>query len=100
MAGIGRSVSEPPRPQSPVYHPPSLRRPVAALRGPHRKPLKLRGLDLKVRFDGSIARLLDAGDWLRLRAGGWRGLSWDTSTLVAAFRSERLLAGFDALSGV
>ena len=44
--------------------------------GPHRKPLQLRGFDLKVRFDGSIARLLDAGGWLRLTADGWLGLSW------------------------
>ena len=33
--------------------------------------LQLRGFDLKVRFDGSIARLLDAGGWLGLSAGGW-----------------------------
>ena len=45
-------------------------RPVATVRGPHRKPLKLRGFYLKVRFDGSIAGLLDAGGWLTLRAGG------------------------------
>ena len=38
--------------------------------------MKLRGFDLKVRFDGSIARLLDAGGWLRLRTGGWLRLSW------------------------
>ena len=44
--------------------------------GADRKPLKLRGFDLKVRFDCSIARLLDAGGWLRLRAGGWLRLSW------------------------
>ena len=64
--------------------------------------MKLRGFDLKVRFDGSIARLLDAGGWLRLRAGGCLGLAGLTSTLVAALHvgSERLLAGFDALSGV
>ena len=29
-----------------------------------------------VRFDCSIARLLDAGGWPRLRAGGWLRLSW------------------------
>ena len=63
----------------------SLCRPVAAPRGPHRKPLQLRGFDLKVRFDGSIARLLDAGGWLGLSAGGWLGLSqlwWPLCTLV------------------
>ena len=97
------------------------------LRGPHRKTLQLRGFDLKVRFDGSIARLLDAGGWLKLRAGGWLGLSWAhldsggrfaccfrniagwlrmlcllscVSPSIEYVRSERLLAGFDALSGV
>ena len=49
----------------------ALWRPVARLRGPHRKPLQLRGLDLKVRFDGSIAPLLDAAGWLGLSAGVW-----------------------------
>ena len=49
---------------------------MAAPWGPHRKPLHLRGFDLKLRFDGSIARLLDAGGWLMLRAGGWLRLSW------------------------
>ena len=53
----------------------SLWRPLAPVRGPHRKPLQLRGFDLKVRFDGSIARLLDAGGWLGLIAGGWLMLS-------------------------
>ena len=53
-----------------------LRQPLAGRWRPHRKPLKLRGFDLKVRFDCSIARLLDAGGWLRLRAGGWLRLSW------------------------
>ena len=56
---------------------------------------------MKVRFDCSIARLLDAGGWLRLEAGGCLSLAGLTSTLVAALHvgSERLLAGFDALSG-
>ena len=63
----------------------ALWRPVATVRGPHRKPLQLRGFDLKVRFGGSIARLLDAGGWLRLRAGGWLMLSqlwWPLCMLV------------------
>ena len=37
--------------------------------------MQLRGFDLKVRFDGSIAPLLDAGGWLGLSAGGWLMLS-------------------------
>ena len=73
-------------------------------RGPHRKPLKLQGFDLKVRFDCSIARVLNAGGWLKLRARGLVGLGLAglTSTMVAALHggSEKLLAGFDALSGV
>ena len=64
--------------------------------------MKLRGFDLKIRFDCSIARLLDAGGWFGLRAGGRLRLSWLTSTLAPALHvgSERLLAGFDVLSGV
>ena len=75
---------------------------MAALRGPHRKPLQLRGFDLKVRFDGSIVRLLDAGVGLGLGLVVGLGLAGLSSTLVAALHvgSERLLAGFDALSGV
>ena len=38
--------------------------------------LHLRGFDLKVRFDGFIGRLFDAGVWLALRGGGWLKLSW------------------------
>ena len=73
-------------------------RPAASRWGPQRKLLKLRGFDLKVRFDGSIARLLGLG--LGLVVG--LGLAELTSTLVTALHvgSERLLAGFDALSGV
>ena len=51
-------------------------RPVTGVRRPHRKPLKLRGFELKLRFDCCIAWLLDAGGWIKLRAGGWRKLSW------------------------
>ena len=51
-------------------------RPVASRWGPHRKPLKLRGFDLKVRFDCCISRLLGAHGWLRLSAIGWLRLSW------------------------
>ena len=50
-------------------------RPVASPWGPHRKPLQLREFDLKVRFDGSIARLLNADGLLGLSAGGWLMLS-------------------------
>ena len=47
--------------------------------------MQLRGFDLKVRFDGSIVRLLDAGGWLELSAGGWllsSGLWWPLCMLV------------------
>ena len=49
-----------------------------------------------------MARLLDAGSWLKLRAGGWLGLSWAHLNSGGRLNvgSERLLAGFDALSGV
>ena len=60
--------------------------PCGDLTGAHRKPLKLRGFDLKIRFDCSIARLLCAGGWLRLRAVGWLRLSW------AHFKSGGLFA--------
>ena len=76
-----------------------LSRPVAGVRGPHRKPLQLRGFDLKVRFDGSIARLLDAGGWLGLRVVGWLKISWVHLNSGGRFACW-LLAGFDALSGV
>ena len=68
----------------------------------------------------SIARLLDAGGWLRLSAGGWLKLSWPHLTSGGRFAcwfrkvagwlrcfvwgltrsSSGGVGGFDALSGV
>ena len=71
----------------------SLWQPMAGRWGHHRKSLKLRWFDLKVRFDCSIARLLDAGGWLRLRAGGWLGLS------LAHLNSGRFACWFRKVAG-
>ena len=48
-----------------------------------------------------MARLLDASGWFGFGAGGWLGLAGLTIISVAALHvgAERLLAGFDALSG-
>ena len=63
--------------------------------------MKLGGFDLKVRFDCSIARLLDAAAGVGLGLVVGLDLAGLTSTRVAALHvgSKRLLAGFDALSG-
>ena len=64
--------------------------------------MQLRGFDLKVRFDGSIARVLDAGGWLGLSAGGWLMLSqlwWPLCMLVqkGCWLASMLCLGSDTL---
>ena len=45
------------------------------VRGPQHETFATSKISLKVRLPGSIHRLLDAGSWLGLSAGGWLMLS-------------------------